>query len=268
MLPIMPERRAEFSASPFRFEMGLRRGNLSFFANSDSDLLVERTRWLEADPTRYAAAEPGAEPLLAEALSFATAANPGLEAASYATALGRHWEPDFLLLSPDDSGTLILRAGCLCFPSHWDLREKLGRPLAAIHEPVPTLNAALARQIDTFLAALKPGAIWERWNWGFAATPKRNNHPALKLPRITADTSLDLLWLRSEHQAFVRLPQTGAILFGIRIHLQPLAELMREPGTSARLADLLATMPDEIARYKGIGEARESLVERLQAADE
>ncbi len=262
----MTERRADLPASPFRFEMGLRRGAVGFFTNrGDDSILSERAHWLDAQPSRFAAALVGAEPLLADASAFAAAANPGLACAPEAAALGRHWEPDFLVLATDASGAFTLRAGCVCFPSHWDLGEKLGRPLAAIHEPVPTLNATLARQIDTFLAALRPGAVWERWNWGLAATPERNNHPALGLPRITPDTALDQLWLRSEHQAFARLAATGAILFAIRIHLQPLADFTREPGAAAHLADLLATMPDDIARYKGIGPAREPLVQRLRA---
>lgn len=264
----MPGRRFDLPAAPFRFEMGLRRGDAGFFSNAaaDAPLLAERRRWLDADPDRYAGATAGSAALLAEAVAFASAANPVLQAAPDPAALGRAWAPDFLLLSPDAAGAFVLCAGCVCFPSHWDLREKLGRPLAEIHAPVPTLHASLGRQIDTFLAALRPGAIWQRSNWGLAATAERNNHPARQLPRIAADTPLEALWLRTEQQAFTRLPATGGILFGIRIHLQPLPELLREPSVAARLSELLASMPDEIARYKGIGTARESLAVRLRRA--
>jgi len=260
----------ELPAAPFRFEMGLRRGDLGFFTHTGDDaaVLIERAHWLKADPARYAAALDDAGPtkaLLADAVALATSAIPTLQVRPDVVALGRAWALDFLLLAPDSTGAHTLRAGCVCFPSHWDLREKLGRPLAEIHAPVPTLNLSLARQIDTFLTALRPGAVWERWNWGLAATPERNNHPALRLPRITPETSLDHLWLRAEHQAFVRLPATGGVLFAIRIVIEPLPTFIEKPGAAARLADLLATMPDEIARYKGVGSARESLVLRLRA---
>ncbi len=264
----MASRQFDLPSGAFRFEMGLRRGEIAFFQNTaaDAQLLAERGRWLDADPALYAAALPDSEPLLREAAAFARAANPAIEAAPSPASLGRTWAPDFLLLAPDENGVFTLRAACVCFPSHWDLGEKMGRPLAEIHAPVPTLNATLGRQIDTFLAALKPGVVWERWNWGLAATPERNNHPALGLPRITADTPPDRLWLRVEHQAFARLAGTGGVLFAIRLLIEPLTDVIGEPGAAARLADLLASMPEEVAAYKGLGAGRAALIRRLRAA--
>ena len=36
----------------------------------------------------------------------------------------------------------------VCFPAHWRLADKLGRPLEAIHEPVPGFGERLAPTVD------------------------------------------------------------------------------------------------------------------------
>jgi hypothetical protein len=251
------------SDGAFEFQMGLRRGGDGFFCNRSPDLLAERRRWLRDDPGRYSAIEPAGREALDELVAFARAMNPCLAADSL-VALGEGWEPDFLVLRRDgDAEPFRLVAGCVCFPSHWDLREKMGAPVAAIHAPVPTLNATLGASIDTFLASLKPGAVWERWNWGLAATAELNNHPSRQLARLGAEATLDACWFRAEHQAFRLLPATGSVLFAIRIEIVALRELAADPAIAARLANALRTMPAEIARYKGLADAGGRLAELL-----
>ena len=78
-------------------------------------------------------------------------------------------EPDILFLVPsDESGEFRLVAGCVCFPSSWRLAEKLGKPLTAIHGPVPGLNEQLGAPITQFLRRLEPGIAWRRENWASA----------------------------------------------------------------------------------------------------
>jgi hypothetical protein len=64
---------------------------------------------------------------------------------------------------------------------------------------------------------------------------------------------------------FIKLPRTGAILFGIRLNQYPLSELIRDPNIAARLARALESMPDEVAAYKGVAPARAALLEQLNA---
>ena len=241
----------------FEFQMGMRRGTDAFFQNDPGNcaVLEERRGWLAREPDLYAACEPAGRPALAEALAFARAVNPGIAADSL-LSLGAAWEPDFLLLRRNDAGEFRLVVGCVCFPSHWALREKMGQPLAAIHAPVPTLNATLGAKIAAFLANLREGTVWERWNWGLAATAELNDHPARRLPRLTAAATPGSCWFRSEHQAFRLLPETGAVLFAIRIGLTPLTEIAAHPPLALRLAGALRSMPEEIAAYKGVATAR------------
>ena len=68
---------------------------------------------------------------------------------------GRLVQEDLCLMRPDPEG-YVLVAGVLCFPSHWRLRDKLGRPLSAIHRPVPGYADRLAGTVDRFFAQIRP----------------------------------------------------------------------------------------------------------------
>lgn len=249
-------------AGDFRFDMGLRRGSPDYFRNSGPpDLLAERRALLgEGDFSSYAAALDGAEPLLADAAEFARSLDIPVGNPASPGELGRLWEPDFVLL--DDA--LRVQAGCVCFPSFWSLPEKLGLAIDLVHAPVPGLNADLGAKIRVFLERLKPGEVWERWNWGLAATPERNCHPATLRPRLDASATLAGTWFRVEQQALVRLPASGSILFGIRIGSCTLDEEMAAaPEFGSSLKRQLETMPDAVLHYKGLAACREQLIALL-----
>ncbi len=167
-------------------------------------------------------------------------------------------------MKPDDEGVFRLYGGCVCFSSHWDLREKLGLPMADIHAPVPGLNETLGRQIDGFLRRIKPGTSWERSNWGLSRTGELNLHPSRQLPRLDAGVTLDEVWFRLEEQSLVALPASGGILFGIRLVIRPLREIKADPDARQGMIRALRTMPEPMARYKGIAPARERLLELME----
>ena len=271
---------------------------------TDHEALQERRHWLSADPHRHLAWTDDATPVLEEALAlfpalpFAPAAGlptqsapteptkglpqgtppgstsqPTVEPSGKPTLepldvrlrnLSLHWEPDLLLLRRDASGQFRLVAGAVCFPSAWDLREKVGKTVDAIHAGVPTLNDTLGARIRAFLDRLPAGQTFERDNWGLAAHGQRNAHPERALPRLTADATLDTTWLRLEHQAFRALPASGGLLFAIHLTVHPLESVLRAPGARDRLARHLRSMPDPIAAYKGILPARDRLVRQLE----
>ncbi|MES2707078.1 MAG: heme-dependent oxidative N-demethylase subunit alpha family protein [Verrucomicrobiota bacterium] len=133
---------------------------------------------------------------------------------------------------------------------------KWGLGVAAIHTAVPGLNASLGRSIDTLLARLTPGSAWFRHNWGLSRSAERNQHPSRSLPRLDAGVTLEEVHLRVEHQALVALPESGGILFAIRIASHPLTDVRRDPEASSRLVRALRTMPADVAAYKGLADAR------------
>jgi len=270
-----------FPEGDYRFHLGLRTGDATAFfgpAEQPAALLAERCRWLDEAPEQYAACLNEGGELLDETIELAVSwgvstlrgllpgvrsAGDRLRPAERCVEVARRWAPDFLLLHRGSDHTFRLVGGAVCFPSSWALQDKLGLPVAKVHGVVPGLNAALGRQIDRFLDRLAPGAAWERENWGLSRDAELNHHPRRTLPRLDAGVSLDTAWLRVEHQAFVRLPRTGGLLFGIRLSLHPLRALATDPIAKQGLVRALATMPDEVARYKGLSEARAALLRAL-----
>src|SRR5690242_15333173 len=98
--PIMPlDWSRLFPPGEYGFHMGLRAGDArAFFAatNDNAELLAERGRWLDEDPEKYAVVLPEGAALVGEAAELA--AEWGARAVADVVALGRVWEPDFVLL--------------------------------------------------------------------------------------------------------------------------------------------------------------------------
>ncbi len=168
---------------------------------------------------------------------------------------GRLVQEDLCLMAPSgDSWRLV--AAALCFPSRWRLADKLGRPMTAIHAPVPGFNDRLARPVDRFFDRVEPGQLFMRLNWSVIDDPKlfqptghgRSGHDG----SITADNIGEKVWLRIERQTFVRLPRTGALVFGIKTVIDPLAALAGRPDLAAALRATLAGMPGDMWRYKSM----------------
>ncbi len=246
-----------FPDEDYRFHLTLRKGNLTdFFREPDPEALAERRRWLDTDPTRYAALTTAAEPLLAETESWTATWSPSFSIPSSAApdqrllTLGRAIAPDFMLLSHEPDGTFRLQAAVVCFPSSWVPAEKIGLSLDDIHQIVPKLNATLGATISQFLTRLRPGTAYERANWGLAATPERNMHPALPRPRLDLPVDPARIWLRIEDQILATLPITGGILFGIRLRVIPLATILADPQLKPGFQRALATMPEPLAPTK------------------
>jgi hypothetical protein len=245
--------------------MGLRAGDARVFFSATgnrAELLAERGRWLDEDPEEYAAASSEGLALVEEAAVLA--AEWGMPAAADVIALGRVYEPDFVLLQASEGGGFRVVAGAVCFPTAWALRDKLGRSLAETHGPVPGLNAAIGARIDMALSRLAPGAAWERENWGLARDAERNHHPTRPRQRLDETITPQEVWLRVERQCLVKLPRTGGVLFGIRLVLLPFAQVLAEPAAADGLRRALASMPREVAAYKGLAQARPKLLGWLE----
>lgn len=181
---------------------------------------------------------------------------------------GRLVQEDLCLIQDSEDGPL-LTAAVLCFPSRWRLHEKLGRPLAAVHGPVPLYADRLARPVDRFMRHIKLGHIASRLNWSLL------DDPALFQPggkwRSAADATITeanagaRLFVRVERQTLRRLPASDAVLFSIRVHNYPLPAIAARPEIAARLAAAVRALPDEIAHYKSLLPFREALLVWLDA---
>jgi hypothetical protein len=267
-----------FPDDDYRFQLRFERQPAGVFFRATAaheELISQRRHWLNTDPEKHLALLPEAIPLLEETFDFARAEGslPSTTAHACHTStlnsqtlitLGSAWEPDFLLLKSDPQGQIKLLAGCVCFPSSWNLAEKIGQPIEFIHHVVPGLNSAIGNQIHSFLAKLRPGVAWLRANWGLSRSPELNQHPHRRLPRLDDTVSLDEVWLRVEHQALVALPRSQGILFGIRIAVHPLTDLRQDRLIAQRLSRALKTMPEPMAQYKNIAASRDRVLALLE----
>ena len=256
----------------YRFSMAFGRATFADFYGRTAEherILEERKRWLAEDKEKYLAALPESAGLLQETVelgiengTLGTLRESAETTEVLARKLGESWEPDYLLLKFEGERARLV-CGCVCFPSSWALEEKIGRPIEEIHDVVPALNASIGRQIATFLSRIKPGVSWTRSNWGLSRSPERNQHPVRRTPRLDATVTLNEVFFRVEEQSLVALPKCGGILFGIRLKIFPLGEYSRTEA-GLKLAGALETMPDEMARYKGLDVARSRIVRLLK----
>jgi hypothetical protein len=154
---------------------------------------------------------------------------------------GRLAQEDFCLLQrPDGATEHVLTGAALCFPSHWTLAEKLGRPLSRIHLPVESYDANVALRVQRLCDGLRPGVALAR------ANVILNVEAGLFLPRREAEAHdaprAPAAFVRVERQTLLRLPRTGAIVFSIHTFKVRSASL-----TPAQRAGLDAVRPDALA---------------------
>jgi dimethylamine monooxygenase subunit A len=134
---------------------------------------------------------------------------------------------DLVIMLPGSEGYYIAAAS-LCSPSHWRLRDKIGR-------------------IDRFFERLQHSRPVQRFNWSlqedadYFAWPRDGQAP------FDADTPI---FYRVERQTLRRLPETGAIAFTIRVFITPLAALLNIPGAMVALLAAVDQTAPALADYK------------------
>ena len=206
---------------------------------ADVDRLALRALLAAAHPACIAAID-GSDALVDEAVEL----YGGGDLTGLATTQG----DDLCLLAPGPGWPLV--AGAVLFPSHWHLADKIGRPLAQVHDRVPGYPAD---QVDRFLDRLRPGQVVWRRN----LLLHRDGELHAPVAR-TDEVPVDRWWLRSERQTLRLLPRTGGVLFTIHTDTEPLSDL---PGsTRAALADHLGAFPPEWSAYAGVGPQLPDLV--------
>ncbi|MFN3831351.1 MAG: heme-dependent oxidative N-demethylase family protein [Allorhizobium sp.] len=173
-------------------------------------------------------------------------------------------QDDLVIMMKREAGWHIAAAH-LSFPSSWSLAEKFDRPMEEVHEHVPgfeggTRNAAVINRIFDNLA---PGHPAERFNWSINWQEKLFHPETGRNDAAEPDEAV----IRVERQTLTKLPETGAIVFTIRIYLDPVTLFERHPDgrrLALALAEQLEGLTEPQLRYKGLDRQRSRLVARLR----
>ncbi len=227
---------------------------------SRAEELALKQRLLDDTRVVRCRALPGSEAVVEESLAFLSAtfarehSGVTVPAESFAS-FTRHVQEDVCLLDGSAPGVPLV-AGCLCFPSMWSLEEKLGKPLLAIHEPVPFFAQNIGKATQALLERMKPDVTVWRTNWGIYPTPRLDLEPHT-LPEweylaagITKENAGESLFLRVERQTLTRLPRTGAVVFTIHTYVSSVAQEAVAPERRERMRAVLSTVPPESQKYK------------------
>lgn len=159
------------------------------------------------------------------------------------------WVADDLLIMQPVNGQYCLTAASLCSPSSWHLHDKLGQPMARIHDPVPGIHQQLTPKIDQFLKNMATGQVVERRNWSLQETQDLAQFPQSILSPLAPS---DALFYRMERQSLMRLPETQAIVFAIRIYIFSLPELGQITGALPSLREAIDALSPALRSYKNI----------------
>ncbi|MEM8706470.1 MAG: DUF3445 domain-containing protein [Actinomycetota bacterium] len=258
-----------FHDGPFRWRVASRAVAadqwLQFDASTLDDDLAEKRRILAA-PLDAFVTTPGSEAACAEVHDLVAVACGGQRLDPdvhplLAAALRIH--EDLVVMEKRD-GAWTMTAGVVCFPTRWSPAEKVGKPMAAIHEPVPRYDE-IGEAVERLFDRLQPGRIAWRPNWSVVGESALRLDVGDRQAPAGMPTDPDHeLHLRVERQTIRRLEHTpDALVFTIRIHRWPLHEVLEQIG--AELAGELRLLPDDVAAYKNLDDWRLDLAAHLDA---
>lgn len=168
------------------------------------------------------------------------------------------WIQDDICLLEQDEGQneYIMTAASLCSPSNWKLEDKIGKSIDWIHDPVPGYKEQLAMRVNKLISGMAPVKPVMRFNWSL----QPGNELCWRSDLDSGNVDGDYYW-RVERQTLLKLPQSGAVVFTIRIFLHSFTQMNQLGNFSQALAAIVSRQSPEILRYKGIDD---DLLERLQ----
>lgn len=173
-------------------------------------------------------------------------------------------QEDWAILSSE--APVRLEAGCICFPSRWSLKEKIGGTSAMIHGPVPRFSQ-IAKPTESFLERITPERPVWRLNWTIHDSAELHTpvaHPSRS--HLTPETVLENSFLRLEKQTLRRLPKTRAVAFSIRTSIHRLSDVTADPNRRREMGSTLASLDEATIRYKGFANFYEALVSALHSS--
>lgn len=142
-----------------------------------------------------------------------------------------------------------IQALCVCFPSGWVPKDKLGWSLTEIHSHVADGQklAAASQRITEIIAG---SDCFKRYVWTISNGAALNQHPKNKptdLPK-----SINDLYFRVETQTTLPIGDGYSSLFFIKTDMTPLAEVFADVHLKMQILESLNSMSDAILDYKNL----------------
>jgi hypothetical protein len=231
-------RHAPYADGPAGFDIGL--------------TLIEPSEWLEggedapalrkdalfaADPQRVWGEMEGSRAGQAEvaamvALATGQTPDPALPPLLAAARL----VPDDLVLMEKRGESWTTTALSLCAGSFFTAQQALGLSLDGLHGPAaPGVDETMLTRMRRMFDHIPEGKILQRRNWTVVSDSALSiPDPAPMRAAIAEIDPADAgrrLFIRVERQTLRRLPQTGGVLFTIRVWRHPLDDLRGAPQT-------------------------------------
>lgn len=155
------------------------------------------------------------------------------------------WIQEDICLMEEGAAGYVLSAASLCSPSNWKLEDKIGKTVDRIHDPVPGYQQQLAERVNRLLKGIKTNKPMLRYNWSLQA----NSELCWREDIASAEEGLH--W-RVERQTFLRLPETRAVVFGIRLFIHSFETMAEHCQFDTNLSAIVARLPLAMRGYKGL----------------
>ena len=262
-------RHSPWDAPPFDFQIGLKpiaeaewlEGGEADAARKTALLTSGESVWGELGGSRPAQTE--VRRMVERAVG--QAADPDLAPLWAASLL---CADDLCLMEPLE-GAWRLTAVSLCSGTFFTAADSLGKSLAELHDPVPGFGGRFLTVVERMFNAVQPGVIMQRRNWTVLNSdelhlPRLAPVRAL-IPEIGAAEAADRLFIRVERQTVRKLPDTGAVLFTIRIWRHPLSALREYPDRMKAFEAAWRGASEDFRAYKGLAHY-DALVEAFLAS--
>jgi len=266
-VPHLAARYLPLDGKPFTVGMGLRALEIAQWLEIDESYAadIEQKKYLfQKHPQQVFASLPQGLAGSVETLELISAhikqMNPELETTPVDARLhplhsaGLLTQEDLCVMSRLD-GQWKLTAASVCFPSRWDLTEKIGASLREIHAPVPHYEERIGQATDTMFDKFEAERPVWRINWTILDNPElfqpQSIHRELD-PDLPLDEFAQKIFFRIERQTLRVLPKSGDVLFTIRTYVDSLSSIASEyPDFQENLAQTLDAASAQTREYKG-----------------
>ena len=166
---------------------------------------------------------------------------------------------DLVVLSREESEWKIV-AGAVLFPSRWNLSEKIGKGMDAVHAPVPGFAEVLAPYMTaTFDKITANRPVWRK-NWSLHSTADLHQPTSIHAPATPEN-----YWWRTERQTLTRAACGEFLYFTIRNRAEPLSWITESPESAELFAQTLESLLPETIEYKGLVSDHQKIIDYLRS---